>query len=180
MQPGDGLTAVRFDDAGLHAAVGTSGGRVALFDLRSPRPLLVKDHMYGAPIVDVKFHAPHREAGGAPDSAAVATLCLAKGCVGACDLRRRACCWSRPMRTVFAAGQGPTCMARPLYSFGALHTSGSANCIVSVCSNTHHRAAAGVEQGKEERKGEERNEASRHITHTWRCMVRDHAPNEQL
>ncbi len=57
---------MRFDDAGLHAAVGTSGGRVALFDLRSPRPLLVKDHMYGAPIVDVKFHAPHREAGGAP------------------------------------------------------------------------------------------------------------------
>ena len=66
VQPGDGLTAVRFDDAGLHAAVGTSGGRVALFDLRSPRPLLVKDHMYGAPIMDVKFHAPHREAGGAP------------------------------------------------------------------------------------------------------------------
>ncbi len=64
-QPGDGLTAVRFDDAGLHAAVGTAGGRVALFDLRSPRPLLVKDHMYGAPIVDVKFHAPDREAGGA-------------------------------------------------------------------------------------------------------------------
>jgi len=64
-QPGDGLTAVRFDDAGLHPAVGTAGGRVALFDLRSPRPLLVKDHMYGAPIVDVKFHAPDREAGGA-------------------------------------------------------------------------------------------------------------------
>ncbi|KAK9846298.1 hypothetical protein WJX81_001159 [Elliptochloris bilobata] len=62
--PGDGLTALRFDDAGLHAAVGTSGGRVALFDLRSSRPLLVKDHMYGAPIVDIKFHSPHREAGG--------------------------------------------------------------------------------------------------------------------
>jgi hypothetical protein len=68
---------VRFDAAGLHAAVGTAGGRVALFDLRSPRPLLVKDHMYGAPIVDIKFHAPDREAGGArarrrPHSAASA------------------------------------------------------------------------------------------------------------
>jgi ribosome biogenesis protein ENP2 len=36
---------VRFDDAGLHVAAGTSGGLVALFDLRSQRPLVVKDHM---------------------------------------------------------------------------------------------------------------------------------------
>lgn len=57
MQPGEGLTAVRFDEAGLTAAVGTANGLVALFDLRSSRPALVKDHMYGAPIRDIKFHA---------------------------------------------------------------------------------------------------------------------------
>jgi hypothetical protein len=42
---GQALTAARFDDAGLRVAVGTSGGLVALFDLRSSRPLVVKDHM---------------------------------------------------------------------------------------------------------------------------------------
>jgi ribosome biogenesis protein ENP2 len=31
---GQQLTALRFDDSGLHMAVGTSGGLVALFDLR--------------------------------------------------------------------------------------------------------------------------------------------------
>lgn len=46
--PGDELTALRFDEGGLNVAVGTKGGLVALFDLRSQRPLLVKDHMYGA------------------------------------------------------------------------------------------------------------------------------------
>ena len=38
-------------------AVGTSNGLVALFDLRATRPRLVKDHMYSAPILDIKFHA---------------------------------------------------------------------------------------------------------------------------
>lgn len=32
---GQGLTALRFDDSGMHVAVGTSGGLVAIFDLRS-------------------------------------------------------------------------------------------------------------------------------------------------
>lgn len=32
---GQGLTALRFDDSGMHVAVGTSGGLVAVFDLRS-------------------------------------------------------------------------------------------------------------------------------------------------
>ena len=54
---GQGLTALRFDDGGMHVAVGTSGGLVALFDLRSQRPLVVKDHMYDSRIVDIKFHA---------------------------------------------------------------------------------------------------------------------------
>lgn len=33
---------MRFDDAGLHMAVGTSGGLVALYDLRSQHPLVIK------------------------------------------------------------------------------------------------------------------------------------------
>jgi hypothetical protein len=52
---GQQLTALRFDDAGLHMAVGTGNGLVGLFDLRSQRPLLVKDHMYGDNIIDIKF-----------------------------------------------------------------------------------------------------------------------------
>ncbi|GFR41480.1 hypothetical protein Agub_g2171, partial [Astrephomene gubernaculifera] len=55
--PGEQLTALRFDDSGLHVAVGTGNGLVALYDLRSQRPLVVKDHMYGSRIVDIKFHS---------------------------------------------------------------------------------------------------------------------------
>lgn len=39
--PGAQLTALRFDDGGLHVAVGTSTGLVGLFDLRAQRPLVV-------------------------------------------------------------------------------------------------------------------------------------------
>lgn len=53
---GADLTAVRSDERGLTLAVGTSAGHVALFDLRSPLPLLTKDLMYGSPVVDLKFH----------------------------------------------------------------------------------------------------------------------------
>lgn len=53
--PGEQLTALRFDDSGMHIAVGTSTGQVAVYDLRSSRPLVVKDHMYGTRIVDLKF-----------------------------------------------------------------------------------------------------------------------------
>eukprot|EP00983_Pelagomonas_calceolata_P012626 404224-Pelagomonas_calceolata.AAC.1 len=42
------LTAVRFDDAGLQVAVGTRNGLVGVYDLRSQRPVVVKDHMYGS------------------------------------------------------------------------------------------------------------------------------------
>ncbi|KXZ56503.1 hypothetical protein GPECTOR_1g450 [Gonium pectorale] len=55
--PGEQLTALRFDDSGLHVAVGTTNGLVALYDLRSQRPLVIKDHMYGSRIVDIKFHS---------------------------------------------------------------------------------------------------------------------------
>ena len=51
------LTALRFDSGGLLVATGTSDGKVALFDLRMGRALIVKDHMYGAPIRDIKFHS---------------------------------------------------------------------------------------------------------------------------
>ena len=57
------LSALRFDDSGLTCAVGTSTGMVALFDLRSSRPMLIKDHMYGDKIIDIKFHQPALGAG---------------------------------------------------------------------------------------------------------------------
>eukprot|EP00200_Dunaliella_tertiolecta_P014606 CAMPEP_0202392444 /NCGR_PEP_ID=MMETSP1127-20130417/92376_1 /ASSEMBLY_ACC=CAM_ASM_000462 /TAXON_ID=3047 /ORGANISM="Dunaliella tertiolecta, Strain CCMP1320" /LENGTH=682 /DNA_ID=CAMNT_0048994951 /DNA_START=66 /DNA_END=2111 /DNA_ORIENTATION=- len=62
--PGQELTAVRFDDAGLQVAVGTRNGLVGVYDLRSQRPVVVKDHMYGSKIVDIKFHASPGDAGG--------------------------------------------------------------------------------------------------------------------
>ena len=70
------LTAIRFDDSGLHCALGTSNGLVALFDLRSSRPLLVKDHMYGDAITDIKFHSAHGSSGnaGVPPPATHQTL----------------------------------------------------------------------------------------------------------
>ena len=40
----------------LQFGVGTSTGQILLYDLRSSKPLLVKDHMYGLPIKDVVFH----------------------------------------------------------------------------------------------------------------------------
>lgn len=64
MQSDDALTALRFDDTGLMCAVGTSSGLVAIFDLRSSKPLTVKDHMYSSPIVDVKFKESDSHSGG--------------------------------------------------------------------------------------------------------------------
>ncbi|KAI8105935.1 hypothetical protein M9434_000514 [Picochlorum sp. BPE23] len=52
---GQQLTAVRFDQGGLNVAVGTSGGIVSIFDLRSSKPMITKDHMYDSPIIDLKF-----------------------------------------------------------------------------------------------------------------------------
>ena len=64
MQAGEGLTALRFSDSGMQCAVGTHNGLVALYDLRSSRPSIVKDHNYGAPIKDIKFHTAGSMAGG--------------------------------------------------------------------------------------------------------------------
>ena len=44
---------------GLTLGVGTSSGHVQLFDLRSPKALLVKDHMYGLPVKRIAFHRTH-------------------------------------------------------------------------------------------------------------------------
>ena len=51
-----GVTCVRFDDSGLNLACGSSDGIVRIFDLRSSRAKVTKDHMYGVPIIDIKFH----------------------------------------------------------------------------------------------------------------------------
>ncbi|KAK9671224.1 hypothetical protein RND81_12G014400 [Saponaria officinalis] len=51
------VTAIAFDeDAGFQMAVGSSEGKVLIYDLRSSQPLRVKDHMYGSPILDIKWH----------------------------------------------------------------------------------------------------------------------------
>lgn len=52
------VTALTFKD-GLTLGVGLSTGHVMLYDIRSSKPLLVKDHMYGAPIKKIAFHATH-------------------------------------------------------------------------------------------------------------------------
>ncbi|KAL8223572.1 hypothetical protein R6Q57_019047 [Mikania cordata] len=54
---GDQVTAIEFNgDGGYHMAVGSSGGKVMIYDLRSSSPLRVKDHMYGSPILNIKWH----------------------------------------------------------------------------------------------------------------------------
>ena len=50
------ITTLRFDPRGLQLAVGTSTGHVAVYDIRRGQPLLVKDHMNGLPILDIKYH----------------------------------------------------------------------------------------------------------------------------
>ncbi|XP_058084705.1 uncharacterized protein LOC131232471 [Magnolia sinica] len=51
------VTALQFDDyGGFLMAVGSSAGKVLIYDLRSSHPVRVKDHMYGSPILDIKWH----------------------------------------------------------------------------------------------------------------------------
>uniref|UniRef100_A0A8C1SES6 Nucleolar protein 10 n=1 Tax=Cyprinus carpio TaxID=7962 RepID=A0A8C1SES6_CYPCA len=49
------VSALKFNGS-LGMAVGTSTGQVLVYDLRSSRPLLVKDHYYGLPIKSLHFH----------------------------------------------------------------------------------------------------------------------------
>lgn len=51
------VTAVEFDgDGGYLVALGSSTGKVMIYDLRSSLPIRVKDHMYGSAILDIKWH----------------------------------------------------------------------------------------------------------------------------
>lgn len=50
------VTALEFRDA-LTLGVGMSTGQVLLFDIRSDKPVLVKDHFYGLPIKRIRFHS---------------------------------------------------------------------------------------------------------------------------
>ena len=83
--PGSQLTALRFDDAGMQVAVGTSSGLVALYDLRSSRPYLVKDHMYGDPIRDIKWHS----GGGGRGAGALCARRVVSADAHAVKVRRR-------------------------------------------------------------------------------------------
>ncbi|XP_062111985.1 uncharacterized protein LOC133823328 [Humulus lupulus] len=51
------VTALEFDgDADFEMAVGSSGGKVLIYDLRSSQPVQVKDHMYDSPILSIQWH----------------------------------------------------------------------------------------------------------------------------
>lgn len=49
------ITALKFQ-GGLNVGVGTSTGQVLLYDIRSNKPFLIKDHMYDLPIRNIEFH----------------------------------------------------------------------------------------------------------------------------
>ena len=50
------VTSICFDSSGVHMCAGTKGGNVALYDMRSSKPLFIKEHQYGLPIHTVQFH----------------------------------------------------------------------------------------------------------------------------
>ncbi|XP_073102570.1 uncharacterized protein [Elaeis guineensis] len=51
------VTAVQFDEVqGYLMAVGSSAGKVSIYDLRMSDPVRIKDHMYGSPILNIKWH----------------------------------------------------------------------------------------------------------------------------
>ncbi|KAL3534586.1 hypothetical protein ACH5RR_003047 [Cinchona calisaya] len=51
------VTAIQFDgDGGYLMGVGSSAGKVLIYDLRSSCPMRIKDHMYGSPILSIKWH----------------------------------------------------------------------------------------------------------------------------
>lgn len=50
-----GITALAYNDA-LTLGIGTQTGQVLLYDIRSDKPLLVKDHNDGLPVKDLEFH----------------------------------------------------------------------------------------------------------------------------
>lgn len=54
------VSSLCYSDDGLTLAVGMSNGHVLLYDLRSSRPAVVKDHRYGLPVLKVDFHPASR------------------------------------------------------------------------------------------------------------------------
>ena len=54
--PGD-ITSLAYDPTGMFLAAGTGGGLVALYDVRSSRPLYIQEHKDGLPIHTVRFHS---------------------------------------------------------------------------------------------------------------------------
>jgi ribosome biogenesis protein ENP2 len=50
------ITSVAHDTSGLYMAAGTAGGLVALYDVRSSKPLHIHEHKHGMPIHTIKFH----------------------------------------------------------------------------------------------------------------------------
>lgn len=50
-------TALLFMPDGLGVAVGSSQGKVGVWDLRNPKPLFVRDHQYGLAIKGIRYHA---------------------------------------------------------------------------------------------------------------------------
>lgn len=57
---GTEITALQFDTDGMTLAAGTSNGLCILYDIRSSKPLFTKEHQYGLPVKDVKFHNDSR------------------------------------------------------------------------------------------------------------------------
>jgi ribosome biogenesis protein ENP2 len=57
LQSPNEVTALAFDHTGMQIAAGTKGGNVALYDIRSSKPLHVKEHQYGMPIHTLRFHS---------------------------------------------------------------------------------------------------------------------------
>jgi ribosome biogenesis protein ENP2 len=50
------ITSIAHDPTGLYMAAGTAGGLVALYDVRTSKPLHIKEHKHGMPIHTMKFH----------------------------------------------------------------------------------------------------------------------------
>lgn len=50
-----GVTSMKFKD-NLNLAVGTQTGQILLFDIRTNKPYIVKDHYFGLPIKTLDFH----------------------------------------------------------------------------------------------------------------------------
>lgn len=54
--PGE-ISSLAYDPTGMFMAAGTAGGLVALYDVRSSRPLYIQEHKDGLPIHTIKFHS---------------------------------------------------------------------------------------------------------------------------